>query len=210
MKRTPILLVLLAGVIAGSLPTSSGRAANANPSASKGEVEEKEIRIPPEYARAKLQFYSDPVPPARYRAVVDVGRKLDSTRIATSSGNAAVDRVAMDFADAYATQIKSLRELRRSRELRFPLVFDLRGSVGVWTTPLTRRNFSLSTRARYSGAVLMRVSTGADGRVKDARMVVKSGFPEIDKSLEDDARKHWTGPPNSATIIRTYLQWRPR
>lgn len=164
------------------------------------------MRVPPEYTREKLNRFSEKVPPAAYRAVVDVTPgKRGGAHISRSSGSKAVDAVAMDFADAYSTQIKGLREMRRTRELRFPLLFDLRQAVGTWHTELPKGAVSTHTTLRnVGGTTMMRIATGPDGRVRDTRIIMSSGLDRLDDGIAVYARQHWSGPPNSATIVRSY------
>lgn len=210
MKRFIVLpLLCLNFATASGAPAASGAQAAPVP-APKRNGDNGELRIPAEYVRAKLRIYSVPVPDGEYRAVVDVGRSRASTRIAQSSGNGSLDRVALDFADAYATQIPNLREMRRTRELRFPFVFDLRKPVGKWETPMPKDAVNVYGRRTFGfRAMMVRVATGADGRVTSARLVVKSGIPEVDRFMEAHARKQWAGPPNDATIVRAFFGPRP-
>ena len=162
-----------------------------------------EVRIPPEYAREKLKRYPNQVSPGRYRVVVDVPPGKRTGHVTKSSGNKAVDAVALDFADAYATQIKSLREMHRSRELRFPLVFDLPSvPAGTWQTKVPRGALSARVGRYQTGTLMVRVVSGADGRLKSAKMVVSTGSSNADSALEYYALRHWSGPPSEATIVR--------
>ena len=164
-----------------------------------------EVRVPAEYARAKLAFRRAKPPAGKYRVLVDVspGRN-GGARVAQTSGNHDVDEVAMDFADAYVTQIPKLREMHLTRELRFPLLFDLQPTTGVWHTHVPEGAVGTRTTLGAGGLVMIRVATGPDGRISQAKVVKSSGLERLDDALADYARRHWSGPPNSATIVPSF------
>ncbi len=162
------------------------------------------IRVPSEYAHFKLRRFTTKVPPAEYRAVVDVpARGRGRPAIARSSGAAAVDEIAREFAASYATHGEKLRAMHAEKELRFSLLLDLRNDPETgWRTPSPRTSLSLytSTVARSSNAAV-RVATGADGRVKSARIVGTLGSSRYDREVEEFVRQNWSGPPNTTRIL---------
>ena len=170
-----------------------------------------EVRVPAEYVRAKLAFRRAKPPTGKYRVMVDVSPgKEGLARVAQSSGNHDVDEVAMDFADAYVTQIPRLREMHLTRELRFPLLFDLQPTTGVWHTSLPKGAVGAHTTLQVGGLVMIRVATGPDGRISQAKVIKSSGLERFDDALADYARRHWSGPPNSATIVPSFAIPGPR
>lgn len=172
--------------------------------APRGADADQWVRVPAEYAHFKLRRFTTKVPPAEYRAVVDVpARGRGGPAIARSSGDAAVDEIAREFAASYATHGEKLRALHAAKELRFSLLLDLRNDPDMgWRTPTPRSPLSLytSTVARSSNAAV-RVTTGADGRVKSARIVGTLGSSRYDREVEEFIRQNWSGPPNTTRIL---------
>ncbi len=162
------------------------------------------IRVPAEQVRFKLRRFTTRVPPAEYRVVVDLpARGRGPARVAKSSGDAAVNEIALEFATAYGTGTEKLRALHAAQELRFPLVIDLRGDrEGEWKTPFPQGPLSLytSTVAR-SGNAAIRVTTGADGRVRSARIIGTLGSSRYDREMEAFVRANWSGPANATRIV---------
>lgn len=172
------------------------------------------ITIPPEYARFKLSRFSKKVSPREYRIVVDVpALNRGETHIAKSSGSKPVDVVALDFADAYASQLPNLKAMHASKELRFSFLLDLRAPEATgWNTPKGRIQQMISSYHRPFGIIAMRIATGPDGRLVSAKMVSGAGSRRADAEFERFAMEHWSGPPNQTTVIRTgyYSTWSQR
>lgn len=162
------------------------------------------IRVPADEARFKLRRFTTKVPPREYRVVVDVpARGRGAATVAKSSGDSAMDEIALEFAAAYATRTDKLRAMHAARSLRFPLVFDLRrDQEEAWRTPSPRGALSLytSTLARAGNAAI-RVTTGPDGRVKTARIIGSLGSNRYDREVEEFVRNNWSGPPNATRIL---------